>query len=313
MKKINVSCSETCANFLMNSKLGSQINFNISLSDYKFLSNEFEFINFINSNTFSVVFLSEKAENDFIINDNLFFRFISTFLIEFKANKRFNVELLSINNNGWSSIDEVFKIANLRNEYVILRNWEKLNSEDDIDILCVNKLKMINDLHLSKRSWGESSFQVKVNKTFIPVDLRYLGDNYYDSSWQYDLLSSKILWNHKYVLDEENYFYSYLYHIIFHKKYITRKNYSNLLDIKKLTRKNYDIDTLINLLQDFMKKNNYSVVDPFDQSMKLNKKYFEGFNFLSKNKIPLKDYIYMNTPLFLRKFYTGLKMFVKGK
>jgi len=126
-------------------------------------------------------------------------------------------------------------------------------------------------------------------------------------------LSSKILWNHKYVLDEENYFYSYLYHIIFHKKYITRKNYSNLLDIKKLTRKNYDIDTLINLLQDFMKKNNYSVVDPFDQSMKLNKKYFEGFNFLSKNKIPLKDYIYMNTPLFLRKFYTGLKMFVKGK
>ena len=60
MKKINVSCSETCANFLMNSKLGSQINFNISLSDYKFLSNEFEFINFINSNTFSVVFFIRK-------------------------------------------------------------------------------------------------------------------------------------------------------------------------------------------------------------------------------------------------------------
>ena len=189
-----------------------------------------------------------------------------------------------VGTKGWSSFDEIFTFLNrLSINYVVLRNFdnleEQLDSEHpDVDLLVENKNLVADVLGAVKTSSKNYRVQyvVLINNKEICFDLRHLGDNYYDYSWEFDILKNRV--KHEkgfYIPDSINLYYSLIYHAIIHKKGVS-KDYINqflLLSKKKGINNNLPDMTsnkLLNLLLEFMHEKRYSVVEPIDLSVYFN-------------------------------------------
>ena len=97
---------------------------------------------------------------------------------------------------GWSSLKECFSIANLCTDYVILRSYENLLKKDwendsDIDILCSNIASFCSALNAKKDGRNNNYYTIVVDEKTVLLDIRYVGDNYYDPLWQKDMLQRK--------------------------------------------------------------------------------------------------------------------------
>ncbi|KFM18790.1 hypothetical protein AAA799P11_00999 [Marine Group I thaumarchaeote SCGC AAA799-P11] len=175
--------------------------------------------------------------------------------------------------NGWSSLKELFHVLNNSTNYVILRNFEdliepfQLKNLKDIDILTDDFWQISYIVNKKLRKEGESgpSSYVEVVGKRIKFDFKTPGDGYYDKAWEEDLLKKRRLFqNEFYILDDENYFYSLLYHMLIHKQKLNEKYLERLCIIaKKLKIDNfYDVkDKSTNLkefLDKFLQKKNYS-------------------------------------------------------
>lgn len=130
------------------------------------------------------------------------------------------------NQKIWTSIDEIFAALNSAEcNYVVMRNFECfeqghvfVNGHDDIDLLCddIKKIKKILDVRKRFLFPMINSYYILFNDLIVHVDIRFVGDGYYDLNWQKDMLKNKILYHNKiYVPDYENYFYSLIYHAMF--------------------------------------------------------------------------------------------------
>ena len=121
--------------------------------------------------------------------------------------------------------------------YVILRDQ---NSEkEDIDIL-VNDyflFKRISDCHSYKNKnlnfisnsgdpFDDGGFKVsnyiKINDKVVKLDVRYVGDGYFDTNWQKNILNNRKYYKGFYVPNKENFIYAIIYHIVYHKGYIDK-------------------------------------------------------------------------------------------
>ena len=91
----------------------------------------------------------------------------------------------------------------------------------DVDILTVDeKLPYIvkNNFSLSKDNPESISFLV--GEKNITLNPNYLGQHYYDQKWEKDILKRRILHpNGFYVPSKMDYFYTLLYHVIFHGRW----------------------------------------------------------------------------------------------
>ena len=99
--------------------------------------------------------------------------------------------------------------------YVVLRGHDDLHkripllkNSDDIDILLTNKDDIV-------KLCGNNI--VVINNERVKFDRRYIGDNYYDSKWQQNMIVTKVNRHFFYVLDEQNNYYATLYHSLIHK------------------------------------------------------------------------------------------------
>ena len=102
----------------------------------------------------------------------------------------------------------------------------------------------------------------------VTFDIRSYCDNYYDTKWIRSMLARRKLDPRGfYVLDDENYFYSLLYHAVAHKKVVS-KTYAPILNklSMQLTGSGFDVinDTSQSIvrLKRFMKYHNYSIMRP---------------------------------------------------
>ena len=289
-------------------KIKKQIDFDIGSNDLIFFNKIFFRIE---ENKFRINLFEIKKDLDknldLILSENQLYQFISL-INPFKEDKIIK-ELAYNEVNGWSSLQSFFSSANIRNNYLILRKHEKLdNKNEDIDVLCENKLWFVNDLFLEKRNWGISSYKVKIKNKMRDFDIRFLGDNYFDSLWQINMLSKKSMFNGYFILNTENHYFSYLYHILIHKKELKKEyiNYLNNIGLKnKITviNKNY----LIKELNNFMSFNGYQYITPFDSSILVNKQIVNKLHYKTIEKIPLKDLIYMKIPAIILKYYKNVK------
>lgn len=127
--------------------------------------------------------------------------------------------------NGWKSLRQVFEILNLTHEYLVMRNYEPLpgkyyaNKHGDIDFL-VRDYESVRHTLNAQPVFSESHRvhnKIIVNNDEVLLDLRYVGDNYYDVAWQKRMLKNKSQYNGIYVMDKEDHFYSLLYHALVHK------------------------------------------------------------------------------------------------
>ena len=221
-----------------------------------------------------------------IINNNQeLFGYSSTYQNKIIASLLFNKhEPLDANSiikelngdNGWNSLSAFFEfLANTNCSYVVLRKYEKLpksfiDDDKDIDILCLNREHFKLLTNATKRSFGISGFQIKVKDQYIPIDIRYKGDNYLDSAWEENILMNRICNNSGiYVMNKENQIYSIIYHILTQKKEISQY-YQRIIE-NEITFNN--VDELLTIIISYMKNNGYLYNRPKDISVYQNKKH----------------------------------------
>ena len=165
----------------------------------------------------------------------------------------------------------------LKNEqYIVLRNYENIlvdiNSGNDIDLLCFSKekiAKIIQAVPLTERKDSYSYYSNLLGEKIL-LDIREIGDMYYASKWEQDMIAQRMLYSGFFVADIENYHYSLLYHALVHKKGISEKYLEKFDAIFKTINKNELMDKLVV----YMRKNNYSPVIPMDSGVEFNYKNY---------------------------------------
>lgn len=187
---------------------------------------------------------------------------------------------------NYNSFAEVVKLLGLHKvEYVVMRNYSGLLTEDlfinghaDIDILCECSTKFAEVVNATQCLPNDfTHYYIYINNKKVCLDLRHVGDGYYDTKWQKSILCSKV--KHQdgfYIMDKTNLFYSLAYHATIQKKsistdYIT--TFSNLaaeLDLDLPS--NATSADLVLLLEKFMISNGYQYTYTQDKTVILNRK-----------------------------------------
>ncbi|QAA81358.1 hypothetical protein EI546_06285 [Aequorivita sp. H23M31] len=179
--------------------------------------------------------------------------------------------------NGWNSYKEVFEILNLTCNYLVLRGFEGLpeeNPEKDIDVLTDNYQRFASALGATQVAHQPYKGKVKVNSENISLDIRYIGDKYYDVAWTKEMLQTKVNRNSVFVPREDHYFFSLLFHAKVQKPKVKEKYISILERLAENLKFNwYDANKLHNdkamgeLLNGYFRANHYYYKDPLDKGV----------------------------------------------
>ncbi|RYM33917.1 hypothetical protein ERX46_08100 [Brumimicrobium glaciale] len=181
--------------------------------------------------------------------------------------------------NGWKDYDEFFRMLNLTSNYLIQRGFEDLfnidNDEKELDILTDSYQRLASVLG-AEQIWLEKPHNgvVSIANKDIILDIRYIGDFYYDTSWQRDMLNNKVLKNKIFIPREDDYFFSLLYHCKAQKPNV-KKEYIGVLNelAKKLRFEWFYTDLLTNdetigkALGGYYIANDYYFSNPVDQKV----------------------------------------------
>lgn len=201
---------------------------------------------------------------------------------------------------GWESWEVFLNALNYCTKYVVLRNIktildDNLEEHGDTDLLVGDMGSAITLLAGEKKELGKERvlYSVKISGKEKLVDLRHLGDGYYDKNWENVILNNrkKHLDSNIYVPDTENQMFSLLYHALVQKMHIANDyqivlaeffNYKNRDDLKKF-------------LEVFMEEHQYKYSLPKDPSVYIHPEYFE------KISVPICRKIFFKLQLALDK------------
>ncbi len=172
----------------------------------------------------------------------------------------------------WKSVMQMIQSMD-EERYVFLRNTENISDdfseEDDLDILCYDIKKIVECVHaipLNNRDRCYNYYTV-INNRKLFLDIRCVGDGYFDRMWEIEMIDTRKRKGLLYVLNDENQKYSVLYHCLFQKDNLSAKKYSNY--IEKVFG-SYDINQNIIQLSEFMKEKKYCFEMPDDKGVYLN-------------------------------------------
>ncbi len=180
----------------------------------------------------------------------------------------------------WNSIRHFLNDLNgYRGAYIILRNYEGLLDESimlehaDIDILCDRSAELIEYMTLDR--WENTDDQIHrkavVNGTGVKIDLREIGDGYYDVNWEMVLLQNRDYYKKEfYVSSRMDYFYSLLYHALVHKREMHTDYQARLLQMANDLQIQPNADDLRKTLENFMRQHAYRYVLPADRGVVFN-------------------------------------------
>ena len=195
----------------------------------------------------------------------------------------------------WTSIDEIFTALNEAEcNYIVMRNFECfeqgqvfVNGHDDIDLLCDDITKVKSILNVRHRFYFPmvNSYCILFNGLIVHVDIRYIGDGYYDKKWQENMLRNKILYHDKiFIPNLENYFCSLIYHAICQKKYLSEEYLDKLSKMASKLGISCNAESeLIKELLKYMHKNGYKASITKDPAVILNFKALEDIEILENN------------------------------
>lgn len=182
----------------------------------------------------------------------------------------------------FDTILDVFNILNVNNvPYVVLRNYENLletemyvEGHGDVDMLCADSQEIVKLLGAETTRKDHPPFigdgthyYIYVGDEKCSLDLRYVGDDYYCKKWEEDVLSNRVLNNGFYVMNEENYFYTLIYHSILQKQKLSDDYLKRLSAMARKLQKTMDgVDekAFIKLLNEYMRDKKYHYTYPVD-------------------------------------------------
>lgn len=134
---------------------------------------------------------------------------------------------------NWESVEQLFTVLDREFNYLILRNYEQLNQpelfvegHEDIDILCDDPEPLKKRIGARKQPiYGHfDHYWVTISGKDVELGIRWVGDGYYDPAWAADMLKNKVKFAGIYnVMAPEDYFYSLLYHALFHKNEVSQE------------------------------------------------------------------------------------------
>lgn len=229
-----------------------------------------------------------------------------------------DVSMDIVGSNGWVDFKQFIEIANMTTNWLVLRNFEYLpydffENDKDVDMLCSDINLFTKTMNLTKWSWGIAAYQTSVAGKNIPFDVRYIGDDYYDKLWEYDMLKNKQFTKDNVPrMNNINYFFSLIYHSKIQKTNIKSIYVSRILQLsekinfthyeKNLIYQDKEIATVIN---NFLLLNNYTYVKPLDISVPENEFILRYLDKEIKNEItiplPLTIRIKKYVPNFILK------------
>lgn len=170
---------------------------------------------------------------------------------------------------NWESLNEFFDVLNENTNYLVLRNYEEFSEGDivsdhpDIDILCADRDEFLEHVCSESRSSKEDKIhrRIIINSKRVDLDVRHVGDGYYDTRWEQNMLETKRSFNGLcYIMNNENYYYSLLYHALI-QKYEISPDYN-----ERLSRMACDFEVAdplsINTLESYMLIQGYKYTYP---------------------------------------------------
>jgi hypothetical protein len=271
--------------------------------------------------------------------------FLSKSIADFPAYYFFKTQ------NIFDSKNFFFKKLNTHKKlkYVVLRNQRSKN--DDIDILVNNYFlfKRISDCHSYKNknlnlisnsgdpieeSGIKVSNYIKVRDKIIKLDIRFVGDEYFDINWQKKILNNRKYHMGHYIPSKENFIYSLLYHIVYHKGFIDKKYVHVLKNYFKL--KSVNFEKITQIINKYLKTKKYKITRPLDltipvtyqlddfsmnKEIHLIKNQIDSRNFSGANKMMYnivkfqKNLIFISRKLFFLLFlnqFNLIKLIIKN-
>lgn len=147
-----------------------------------------------------------------------------------------------------------------------------MDGHEDLDILCEDTASFVQSSKLICKMIPEDDihFATFIAEKMIPVDLRHLGDHYYDCSWEKDILERRRMADNGnwYVMSEEDYYYTLVYHAILQKSKVNPQ-YIDELNVmaEKLGVCSGDKEIHLKNLDHYMNRRGYRYVQPDDGSV----------------------------------------------
>tara|TARA_B110000438_G_scaffold171111_1_gene163473 strand:+ start:5654 stop:6841 length:1188 start_codon:yes stop_codon:yes gene_type:complete len=192
-----------------------------------------------------------------------------------------------IGTKGWKDMKELLYVMNGTINYVILRNFEGMPDKfdyNDIDLLVEDeKLAYIVKKDFSPMKHDSKAIELEIGNKSITLNPNYIGGYYFDQIWEKDILKRRVLHdNGFYIPSKSDYFYTLLYHIIFHDRWkkITeiREDYKKTilelaeqLKLNEITENTLDDKNLVKeIIIKYMRKSSYKRADTFTYKIKHN-------------------------------------------
>lgn len=132
-------------------------------------------------------------------------------------------------NAGWPSLPALFEHLQRSCPYAVLRNFEPLperlpEGDTDLDLLCRDAadLAALANARIVVHSGGKFACETMVAGQALHLDLRVVGDGYYDERWQLRMLqAAQVHGGSVMVLSPDDHFFSLLYHAKVHKRSVS--------------------------------------------------------------------------------------------
>ena len=172
---------------------------------------------------------------------------------------------------NWESLEAFFSSLNSNVKYAVLRNFEDLSLEissslhPDIDLLCEDAKELIEAArseHRGKKSRHPAHQKIMIRNKVIAVDVRSTGDGYYDARWEKAMLDTRILRDGMYVLENREYFYSLLYHVLIQKAEVSEEYFNRLIKMAEDCVISVDKNSFLPCLESYMRENGYYYTYP---------------------------------------------------
>ena len=186
---------------------------------------------------------------------------------------------------GWRDLQEVFRVLDETEHYVVLRNSEMLpggfdpSLHGDIDFLVENRDE-VADLLRARKVHADPRrvhYEIMVAGRPIRIDLRFVGDGYYCEQWERDILERRRLTaSGVWIPAATDGFYSLVYHALYQKLRIATDYRAKAAALAREAGFPGDsFEDWLPLLEDFLRDRGYPVTKPIDASVRYNARLVE--------------------------------------
>ncbi len=176
----------------------------------------------------------------------------------------------------FDTISDFFRILNSVDiKYLVLRNYENLllpemylDGHGDIDLLCDDSqaiVKLVEAIPLTPDVpplLGDGiHYSILVKGYPVQLDLREVGDGYYCTLWQRDLLDHRVSHNGFYVMADADYFYTLAYHAVLQKSSLSYEYRCRLIQMASklgIDLGAADERSIMRIVESYMRKKGYT-------------------------------------------------------